>query len=316
MIALPQNRFPTSYQGLADYLIEKFERQHWGEPPKGEKDTGAISKKSKRVRDDQDESGTIAKKPKRVSLNKNEIKQPPPNHPIFGKEGIMRGTLWYLTEGPTPRGVIALDENYERKDSKVFGHNGLKVGDWWARSLAALRDGAHGIHHPFFNNNLKLIETFFLGQRTAGVSGSLELGAYSVIISNDGKRQGGKHKGGYGGVDKDDGNTIIFSGPGAYDTKSTTADEEKHGTKCLIKSFETKNPVRVIRGETDWRRSPSVGYRYDGLYQVVEKGTGTNSKNGLYTWFKLERLKDQDEINRKVPNKEQRRLEEEVIKGY
>jgi len=27
-------------------------------------------------------------------------------------------------------------------------------------------------------------------------------------------------------------------------------------------------------------------------------------------------LKDQEDINRKVPNKEQRRLEEEVIKGY
>jgi hypothetical protein len=57
-------------------------------------------------------------------------------------------------------------------------------------------------------------------------------------------------------------------------------------------------------------------FRSQANIPVVEKGTGTNAKNGVYTWFKLERLKDQEEVNRKVPNKEQRRLEEEVIKGY
>ena len=57
-------------------------------------------------------------------------------------------------------------------------------------------------------------------------------------------------------------------------------------------------------------------FRSQANIPVVEKGTGTNAKSGVYTWFKLERLKDQEEVNRKVPNKEQRRLEEEVIKGY
>lgn len=95
-----------------------------------------------------------------------------------------------------------------------------------------------------------------------------------------------------------------------------SADTEGHGAKCLIKSAETKRPVRVLRGQTKWKGAPFSGYRYDGLYVVEEKGEGKNKKGGAYMWFKLVRVRDQEPIKKKVPKKVQRDQEEKVPKGY
>jgi SAD/SRA domain len=124
------------------------------------------------------------------------------------------------------------------------------------------------------------------------------------------------HKGGYGNVDKDNGDSLIYCAPGAQDATSKDADDESRGAKLLLKSFETKKPVRVLRGNTKWRGSPYCGYRYDGLYEVVGKGTAKNDKSGMYTWFELERLSGQDNIQKRIPKKAERDAEEKVAAGY
>jgi hypothetical protein len=66
------------------------------------------------------------------------IKPAPPNHPIWGRNGIMRGLM---TNGSSTK----LDPAYPDKvDFKVYGNNNLHNGDCWPKQIAALRDGAHG----------------------------------------------------------------------------------------------------------------------------------------------------------------------------
>ena len=56
-----------------------------------------------------------------------------------------------------------LDKSVARP-CNVFGHNGLTVGQWWPYRICALRDGAHGATQ-------------------GGIAGSVESGAYSVVVS-------------------------------------------------------------------------------------------------------------------------------------
>lgn len=60
---------------------------------------------------------------------------------------------------------LSIDPNYkDRRSAKVLGHNGLEVGAWSAYRLCALRDGAHG-------------------ESQAGISGNIEDGAWSIVLS-------------------------------------------------------------------------------------------------------------------------------------
>lgn len=54
-------------------------------------------------------------------------------------------------------------------------------------------------------------------------------------------------------------------------TGSGEGDQEfVRGNAALLKSFETHAPVRVVRGaQARGPLSPALGYRYDGLYEVV-----------------------------------------------
>jgi len=142
----------------------------------------------------------------------------------------------------------------------------------------------------------------------AGISGTPETGAWSIVVKG----------GGYKGLDKDTGDSITYSAPGASDTKSKTAESESRGAKCILKSLENKQPVRVLRGEkTGWDGAPFSGLRYDGLYVVEGKEEGTNKKGGAYISFKLVRVKEQDPIKKKkCPNRAERDQYEKVIEGY
>ena len=266
-----------------------------------EQTKAAAIKKKRQVEADSKTNST--KKAKSTPLDKSKIKRPSKNHPIYGEEGIMRGILWYRTGTSTN---MCLDGQYTVKDAHSYGHNGLEIGAWFPRLMAALRDGAHGLYLTLLSITQKLTECFHLGERMAGVAGSPETGAWSVVVSD----------GGYGGIDKDLGDVIIYSAPGAFDTKAKTAEDDRRGAKCLLRSYETKRPIRVLRGKTAWKFAPSCGYRYDGLYQVEEKGEGKNDDGGVYIWVKLVRLLDQEPIDRKKPDFNQRRAEEKVSRGY
>lgn len=115
----------------------------------------------------------------------------------------------------------------------------------------------------------------------AGISGSKNDGAFSIVVS-----------GGYED-DKDDGETLEYTGTGGQGSATSSRDDGKtrkssssswgggpqiedqswdhSDNAALRRSYETQRPVRVIRGfKSDPRFAPSKGYRYDGLYKVTE----------------------------------------------
>lgn len=57
-----------------------------------------------------------------------------------------------------------LNPRYEKRQAKVPGHNGLTPGDWYPLQRCALAKGAHG-------------------QSMAGISGSADYGAYSIVVA-------------------------------------------------------------------------------------------------------------------------------------
>jgi hypothetical protein len=117
-------------------------------------------------------------------------------------------------------------------------------------------------------------------------------------------------------MDKDQGNVLWYTESGAEDITPEAPQVEKRGTKALLRSVETKQPIRVIRGAGDWHGAPSCGFRYDGLYRATESTVRENTKGGKYFEFKLVRLQGQDDINTKVPNRKQRKQCEDAKLGY
>ncbi|TFK89773.1 hypothetical protein K466DRAFT_574615 [Polyporus arcularius HHB13444] len=164
-------------------------------------------------------------------------------------------------------------------DPKTYGAiPGVPVGSWWETREACSKDS---IHAPW----------------VAGISAGPQ-GAYSVALS-----------GGYED-DVDLGEAFTYTGSGGRDLKGTkanpknlrtapqTSDQtfENNYNKALLRSSETKKPVRVIRGpKLRSPYAPAEGYRYDGLY-TVEKAwmeKGLNPKGYLVCKFALKRVPGQ-----------------------
>jgi len=192
---------------------------------------------------------------------------PPPNHRIWGISGIMHG----LARQTRANGRFSyiFDPRYlrEKVNFKVFGHNGLTPGDWWAFQRLALFHGAHG-------------------SAGGGISGSADHGCYSIVIS-------GKSK--YHEMDKDEGETLFYSADNSVDNVNRErVDIVTNQTKSLQRSLENRRPVRVLRSEGKHGAfAPIAGIRYDGLYLVVDEQVRTNPLGGKYLQFKLERAGNQ-----------------------
>jgi hypothetical protein len=178
----------------------------------------------------------------------------------------MRGII--VKRGRNGMKVYTVDKAYHRPAS-VFGHNCIKVGDWWPLQICALRDGAHG-------------------SRMGGIAGKANLGAYSVIIS-----------GGGGYKDTDEGHTVWYTGSGKDGEDQTLTT----GNQALINSSHTRYPVRVLRASkaTSSRFAPSSGLRYDGLYEVAEYDYIANQQGHMVYKFKLVRSRNQEDIKLNVP---------------
>ena len=161
-----------------------------------------------------------------------------------------------------------LDKTFQRT-FKVFGHNGLRIGAWWPKQICALRDGAHG-------------------SSQGGIAGTPEVGAYSVIIS-----------GGHGYEDQDNGVMVWYSGSGDRRGDQPLTNRNR----ALVKSVETHNPIRVIRrcAKRSSQYAPSRGFRYDGLYEAVEYRQEPGASGFQIWWFKLVRLRNQEDIRLDVP---------------
>ncbi|KAI9621316.1 hypothetical protein H4Q26_015814 [Puccinia striiformis f. sp. tritici PST-130] len=138
-----------------------------------------------------------------------------------------------------------------RPDPKVFGHiPGAPPGTRWDKRAQVSQAGVHA-------------------PPQGGISGTEDEGAESVVL-NDGYPDG------------DCGNIIWYMGSGGFNiegTKGTSSimlksqDPDNRFNAALQESFKTGNPVRVVRGSdavhSPW--APKSGYRYDGLYERLER---------------------------------------------
>lgn len=198
------------------------------------------------------------------------LRPPPTSHPVFGTSGIMHGVVPKIS---SRRKNYILDSRYSKRDAKVFGHNGLTVGDWWPMQLLALFHGAHGA-------------------RMCGIAGNAQTGANSVVTAG----------GPYEDLDQDKGDVLFYSGSRSHDNEDPKQPfPSSNATLALKASMRLSRPVRVLRaaglarGKSTLR--PTAGIRYDGLYKVVGMNLKTNTKGGLYEQFRLERLGDQPALS-------------------
>ncbi|KAF9526430.1 PUA-like domain-containing protein [Crepidotus variabilis] len=184
-------------------------------------------------------------------------------------------------------GPMGREDGKRTQNPKQYGHiPGIAVGTWWSTRIGASVDA---IHAP----------------PVGGISGTGQ-GAHSVALS-----------GGYED-DVDLGYAFTYTGSGAKfrgrDLKGTkdkpknlrtapqSSDQtfDNHFNKMLLRSSETKKPVRVIRGfKCPSKYAPSQGYRYDGLY-TVEKAwleKGNNPKGYLVCKYAFKRLPEQPPLS-------------------
>ena len=145
----------------------------------------------------------------------------------------------------------------------AFGEiDGVPPGTWF-ESRTALR--ASGVHRP----------------PQAGICGTHAEGAESILLS-----------GGYKD-DLDRGDTILYTGAGGRDPQSgdhVGHQEMKRGNAALARSAATGRPVRVVRAaHPDVHDAPPSGFRYDGLYRVVDYWAEPGQDGFIVYRFELER---------------------------
>ncbi|KAI0874544.1 hypothetical protein GGS24DRAFT_489943 [Hypoxylon argillaceum] len=211
-----------------------------------------------------------------------EIQLPPDNDPIFGVGGIMYGIV---VDTSGRRKDYRLRADIPRKSAKVYGHNDIALGTWFPLQINALFWGAHGA-------------------RMGGIAGSVLTGAWSIVVAST-----------YEDLDTDNGEILYYSGSNSHEnTNPRQPAPASQGTKALLASINTRNPVRVLRsgGASSTRNQnphlPVCGLRYDGLYRVIHSRRRTNKNGGLYDQFKLERLPGQTplaELERTSPTTQQ-----------
>ncbi|KAH0551729.1 hypothetical protein GP486_007051 [Trichoglossum hirsutum] len=270
-------KLPAVYADMIIALWGKWENDRWGaeEDEEDEEEEGEVEAEGEAAEAQTARSSTAAPD------NTIAVRRPRATHRIYGANGIMRGILVMQKKSR----VYLLDDTFRRRNPKVFGHNGLRVGDWWPMQLAALRDGAHG-------------------SRMGGIAGSVTDGAYSIVVSGQ-----------YSKLDQDFGNTLYYSGSGSSDNKSATPADTR-ATRCLIRSIETGRPVRVLRAAGGSGAAPSVGIRYDGLYTVESRSTLENEIGGAYLRFKLVRQAGQDAMSYIHPTPNEQNDVEYIKQGY
>lgn len=170
-----------------------------------------------------------------------------------------------------------------RRDARFFGHGHLVNGQRFASRYQLWNEGGHAAV-------------------VAGIAGTERDGAYSVVM--------GLHSPASKLVyaDVDCGEVIYYMStalPGEegelptnvrdHDDEDLDVDaaEATRGAKALMRSHETGTPVRVFRS---WKASkkvpdrPNKGFRYDGLYKVVDYECLQNRRQ-IYR-FKMIRLRD------------------------
>jgi len=154
----------------------------------------------------------------------------------------------------------------------LFGEiPGIKIGDVFENRTALSNAG---IHRPSM----------------AGIWGSQETGAYSIVLS-----------GGYED-DIDQLDYILYTGQGGQDAPGghQVKDQEFiRGNKALAINMEEHLPVRVNRGyQVEY--GPESGYRYDGIY-YVNNFYKQRGKSGFFIYrFELITAQNCDFLNENI----------------
>jgi predicted restriction endonuclease len=152
---------------------------------------------------------------------------------------------------------------------RFFGElPGVPVGSAWMTRAEASHAG---VHRP----------------TQSGISGTRAEGSDSIVVN-----------GGYED-DVDEGDEMIYTGAGANDaaTGKQIADQtlDYPGNAGLVTSQNQGLPVRVIRGfKGDPEYSPDAGYRYDGLYRVVDHWSKLGKSRFRIWQFRLVRISAHD----------------------
>lgn len=248
-------QFPEPFPDKATAIYEKFDAVNWGAA----------------------EEEVSPSPTERGAISPRDI--PPPNHPIFGDNGVMHGIMI--------RKRYCLDGRFPVKNCSVAGHNGRLVGDWWPLQICALRDGAHG-------------------KMVAGIAGSKASGAFSIVVS-----------GNYKHLDADRGDSLYYSGSQAAKNKDPNVPIITECTEAMRVSYQLRQSVRVLRSHRGCALySPSKGLRYDGLYSITGEETSINTCGGAYIRFHLQRDANQAALDLTRPTAEEKRLCARVQAGY
>ncbi|KAK7751150.1 hypothetical protein SLS62_006980 [Diatrype stigma] len=238
--------FPDDIRDKARALYQRFTEENWGA-------AAVLDEES-----DDDEQQQQAAATADGETPTAQIALPSRNDPFFGRGGMMYGVL--RTRGARGGIVWIVDPRVPKINAKVYGHNGIAPGTWYALQIVALARGAHGA-------------------KMAGIAGHTTLGAYSIVVSSS-----------YADLDRDHGDTLFYSGSNSHKNDDPTRPApSRPGTNALKASRRTGNPVRVLRAagagagahagsRNKW--APDRGIRYDGLYRVVRMLTPTNN-NGM-----------------------------------
>jgi hypothetical protein len=135
----PIYKFPSKYALVAQYIYGKLEAEQWGADEVEAEE--AVEDGIPDAGGSNETASTTANTERKTSGPLRDSDFPAENDPIFGLNGIMHHVL--RIRGPK---MISyqIDPAFKSKNAKVFGHNGLTVGDCWPIQMALLRDGAHG----------------------------------------------------------------------------------------------------------------------------------------------------------------------------
>lgn len=214
---------------------------------------------------------------------------------------LMRGIVveYKHNVNGTVRLIRKLDKTWPHRERANFEGSGhLFNGDWWPFLMCLVRDGAHGAPE-------------------AGIYGTPELGAVSIVLSCPDARSD------YADIDM--GEVVYFVG--TWGKKPDEADgvldnaERPEGhlepsklTQLLFVAFKRGTKIRVIRcfrmpsapsGKRDLQGNlvvdyrPEVGFRFDGLY-IIESYETLRIEKALYR-FKLVRRPGQGPIRARGP---------------